>query len=178
MGSRLQIRCGCPFFLIALLSAFAPVIACADIYRWTDERGVTVISNVRPAKLDKARNVELVAKETEVQASSPGPRAPTNTEQILLDRIDRLERELRAQQYSQPVRAGPPPGYSGSYYAAPPPPPPPAYYNDSYYPSYYYPWPPVYSYGAYPARIVVSRPVHVFSHGGFVRGGSVHRGRR
>jgi hypothetical protein len=162
--------CGlsCLFALLpAFLSLLAPATAWGDVYKWTDEQGNPVISNVRPANPKKVRNFEVVAKETE--------RAATRTEQILLDRIDNLERQLRTQQY--PPQAQAVPSYYGSYNPAQPPPPPPSYYSSNY-PDYYYPWLPSYSTVFFPTRTFVSRPRFGFAHSGFIRGSSVHRGRR
>ncbi|HKA43079.1 MAG TPA: DUF4124 domain-containing protein [Burkholderiales bacterium] len=157
--------------LAGLLLPLVPATARADLYKWTDEQGSTVISNVRPANPQKVRNFEVVLKETE--------RAPTRSEQVLLDRIDNLERQLRTQQSPPPA---PPPyaAYNEGYYAAQPaysPPPPPSYYND-YYPGYY-PWLPSYSY-IFPGRSFFHRPRSVFAHNRVVavRGSGMHRGRR
>jgi hypothetical protein len=158
----------------AFLSLLAPASAWADIYKWIDEQGNTVISNIRPANPQKLTNFELMEKE-----SKP---AATRMEQALLDRIDSLERRLQTQPYSPPVPAGAPSNYHGGYYPiqAPPPPPPPSNYSysPSYYPSYPYDlWVPSYSF-VYPARIFVNRPNFRFSHSGSFRGSRIHHGRR
>ena len=176
--------------LPALLSLLAPASAWGDIYKWTDKQGNTVISNVRPANPDTVTDVELVVKETRPAAQSPvipSQRVATRTEQMLLDRIDELERRLQTQPYPPqypPQSPGvSPANYYGGYYPAqpPPPPPPPSSYGSyfpSYYPGYYYPWVPAYSYVVYPARTFVSEPAFGFSRGGSFRGAPIHRGRR
>jgi hypothetical protein len=197
MGSRL--------FLVALLLA-APAGAFADVYKWTDERGVIVLSSVPPEDTTFARNVEVVAKEkgsTRKTAGAVEYRNASN-EEVLLDRIENLERQLRAQQYSQ---AAPPPAvqYPQGYYTTPTL--PASSYGETYYPPSYpgYTSPGYYSYpyAAFfpPVTSVIIRPrphfnhkhfhhrhsSHDFSHGtfprtfghsGFARPTGTFRGRR
>ena len=145
-------------FLPAFISLVIPATAWGDIYKWTDEQGRINISNVPPPTSGKAKNIEIVLKET--KPSSIPDHAATPTEEALLSRIESLERRLRAQQYATQAPAVPPPmPYPNYYPPAPPPPPPPSYYDSgydtgydsgyyssgyypsypSYYPSYYYP---------------------------------------
>jgi hypothetical protein len=154
---------GLGFALPLLLSLFASTTACADIYKWTDEQGNTVISNVRPTRLDKVKNFEVAVEETKNSV------AATATKQMLLDKLDRLERQLVAQQYAQQAAVVPP---YGSYNPALQPPPPPGYYG-AYSPLLSYP------YAFYPATTFVTRPRFALAHNG-IRGGamSIHRGRR
>jgi Domain of unknown function (DUF4124) len=162
-------------FLSTFLSLLAPASAWADIYKWTDEQGNTVISNVRPTNPQKLTNFELIQKEAKPAA--------TPMEQVLLDRIDSLERRLQTQPYSPQLPAGSPASYYGGYYPLQPPlpPPPPSSYSSyppSYYPSSSYDlWMPSYSY-IYPARLFVNRPNFRFSHNGSFRGSRIHHGRR
>jgi hypothetical protein len=153
-------------FLAVFLSLLVPA-AWGDVYKWTDERGNTVISNARPAHLDKVKNFEVAVEEPKGAVATP-------TEKMLLDKLDRLER-LLAQQYVQQAQIAPPPTY-GSYNPAPPP-PPPGYFGSDY--SGYYPSllsSPSFFYGG---RSMVSRPRFAFAHsGGAVRGGFAHHGRR
>lgn len=157
--------------LVCVLSLFAAA-ASADIYRWIDERGTTVISDTKPAKSDKARNVELVLQESKDADRAPAARRKaTPTEQALMERIDRLERDLRDERRQAPA-------YPPEYAAAPPavtystPPYPDAYYEAApYYPAYY-PGYAVYPYAA--TRPFISRPG--FPHGRFAHGGFVHNG--
>ena len=153
--------------------------ASADLYKWSDERGNLVISNQRPADMGKVRNFELALKEQPLEERPQGAArgAPTRNEQALLERIDKLERELRAQQSPQRERPAPPLSYSGAYDYAPPPPPPSAGYYSSYYPGYYYPTRP-YSYVVYPRSTFVARPSIAFSHRVPSRGGFAQRARR
>ena len=89
----------------AALALALPVSAWAHIYKWVDERGMTVYSNVLPEKSPK--NVEVVIEE------KPADRTPAadamRREQQLLDRISNLERQLQAQQYSQYIPPPPTP---------------------------------------------------------------------
>jgi hypothetical protein len=93
---------------------------------------------------------------------------------MLLDKLDRLERQLVAQQYAQQSQAVPPASYYGSYNA--PPPPPPGYYGSDY--ASYYPSLISYPYAFFPARTIVGRSRFAFGRSGVVHGGFVHRGRR
>jgi len=166
--------CSCRAVLLSLL---VPTIAAADIYKWTDERGGTVISNIRPANSQKLANFELLEKETKPAA--------TRTEQALLDRIDSLERRLQAQSYSPQAATAPPANYCAGYYPMEPPAPPPppgnySGYSPAYYPSYPYDsWAPSFPY-AYPGGIFfVNRPNFRFSHHrGSFTGARVHHMRR
>ena len=150
------------FLGAAALSLALPAPAWAHIYKWVDERGVTVYSNVLPDKSPK--NMEVVVEE------KPSDRTPAadamRREQQLLDRISNLERQLQAPQYQQYVSPPPPSVDYGGYY-------------QSYYPSY--PYPLTYPYVVVsrrfiaPARSFVSprfasTRVASFHHGGFSRG--------
>ena len=159
-------------FLPVFLTLLAPATVRGDIYKWTDERGNTVISNVQPVKSSRVSDVELLAAATKPARqlpAAPSQQAATPTEQALEARIEDLERQLQAQQYAQQPQVDPQSSYSGGYYPTPAPPPPdPNYYsgydpgyNPGYYPSYYNPWPPSYSFIVAPARPFVRRPVFV-----------------
>jgi hypothetical protein len=132
MGSRL--------LLTALVLVLAPAGALADVYKWTDARGVIVLSSVPPEETDAASNVEVVAKEKRAAAKKTAAvEYQTQTsEQVLLDRIDSLERELRAQQQYSREAAVAPVTYPQGYYTTPQL-PPPSYYPDPYYAPPYYP---------------------------------------
>src|SRR5689334_22272607 len=121
--------------LACLLSLAGATAAYADIYKWTDENGKTVISNSRPEAGQKVKNLEVTVRETK------SPVVPQTTQQMLLDKLDNLERQLAAQQQAQAL---PPPPY---YSASPPPPPPNYYYPDAY--AGYYPSVAAYPYGYY-----------------------------
>src|SRR5438309_7345098 len=98
------------FLGAAALSLALPAPAWAHIYKWVDERGVTVYSNVLPDKNPK--NVEVVVEE------KPSDRTPAadamRREQQLLDRISNLQRQLQAQQYQRQMPPPPSVDY-GSY---------------------------------------------------------------
>lgn len=155
--------------LPAWLGLFAPVAASADIYIWTDERGTTVISDTPPANPKRVANLETVVKEPERKSARPrtGPREPTPIEQKLLERIDDLERQVRAQTYSAPPPPAPAPAYAVTYSTRPPAPPA---YDPFYTPSFFSPF----SYGV-PGPIVVRRG---FGHRHFPHRGFPARGRR
>jgi len=166
----------------------APATVRGDIFKWTDERGITIISNVQPASTAKTSGMELLAVEAKTAAPAPGARsqaAAASTEQALQERIENLERQVQAQQ----AQGVPQPGYSQDYYPAPPPPPSgPNYYsgydpnyNSGYDPSYYGSYDPFYSSGYYPYGVPIAysyiaipaRPLH---RPGFVnRPHGVHR---
>jgi hypothetical protein len=154
------------------LSLFAPASVRADIYKWTDERGNTVVSNLQPVDPSMVSGVELIATAVKPSAQYPAPpsqQAGTPTEQALAARIEDLERQVQAQQYAQQQQGDPNADYSGGYYPAPPPPDPgyygsydPGYYggyDSGFYPSDYYPyypWPLSYS--------VIVAPASRFGH--------------
>jgi len=153
-----------PIFLTLL----APATVWGDIYKWTDERGNTVVSNLQPVNPSLVSGVELVATATKPVTQypvAPSQRAATRTEQTLEARIEDLERQLEAQQYAQQPQVDPQSSYPGDYSATPAPPPPdPSYYSgydQGYNPSYYNPWPPSYSFIVAPARPFVRRPAFV-----------------
>ena len=159
-------------FLPVLLSLFAPATAWGDIYKWTDERGNLVISNVQPVPSANVSDVELLATAAQSPATS-SQQAATPTEQALAARIENLERQLQPQQYAPLPQSIPQPGYSEGYYPASIPPPPesgyygsydPGYYPDyssGYYPSFFNPWPVSYSFITIPARSFARRPPFV-----------------
>lgn len=151
-----------------LLTLLAPATVWGDIYKWTDERGNTVISNVQPVKSSRVSDVELLvtaAKPATQSPVAPSQQAATRTEQALEARIENLERQLQAQQYAQQPQVVPQSSYSGGYYSTPAPPPPePSYYSGydpGYNPGYYNPWPPSYSFIVAPARTFARRPAFV-----------------
>ncbi|MGZ5144252.1 MAG: DUF4124 domain-containing protein [Burkholderiales bacterium] len=154
--------------LTPLLAAVGPATAWADIYKWTDERGGTVISNARPTHPSKVKNFEVAVEEVKSTIVA----APAD--QMLLDKLDRLERQLLAQQYLQQAQTLPLTSNYAGYNPAPPP-PPPGYFGIDY-PGYYYP--PVISspYVFYGARPFVSRPRFAVAHNSVVRGGFAHSG--
>ena len=161
MGKPAHIRLHHPVAVIAtVLCVSSPATAWAHIYKWVDERGVTVYSNVLPDKNPK--NVEVVIEE------KPSDRRPAadamRREQQLLDRISNLERQLQAQQYQQHIS-----------------PPPPSVDYGGYYQSYYPPYPMTYPYVVLSRRFIAPARSFVsprfasarfasFHHGGMSRG--------
>lgn len=154
------------------MSLVAPGAALGDIYRWTDERGITVLSDVLPKPGDRVNNFEVIAKTTRLEANTP-VQVATLTKQALHARVIVLEQQLQAQQPVAPA----PVTYGGTYY--PSAPPPWSYYENGYTPRYYssYSYPVVATYPyAYPTTI--SRSVLVAPRRASVHVGGGHRGRR
>jgi hypothetical protein len=150
------------FGITVVIASLGTTSAWAEIYKWVDDKGGTVYSNVQPAKTSRAKNLEVVVEDEKTSDSASSSAAATRREQELLDRISRLERQLEAQRYQ-----------------APPPPPAPQYYPSSDYPSTYYPstyYPAYYPYAVLPGRFVV--PTRTFVSPRFVsaRPSSFHRG--
>ncbi|MBI2960730.1 MAG: DUF4124 domain-containing protein [Betaproteobacteria bacterium] len=154
---------------LALIPVFLALIAPAsvrgDIYKWTDERGNTVVSNVRPVNPDRAREMELLVKEAKPSAQAPAPVSqPRPAEQALQARIDDLERQVQAQQDALEAQAVAQQAIaqasdSSAYYPTPPPPAPA--YTSSFDAGYTNPWPPAYSTIVVPAPVFVATPVFV-----------------
>jgi hypothetical protein len=155
----------CLLRLPAVLLAL-PLAASATIYKWTDERGTTVLSNRPPAAAAKVSNVQVVMEDDEpVAAPKPAAAPKPDNGNALQARVRALEQQVQALQTPASAHV--------SNYAAPYPAqlPPPDYYSPAYYPPAYPP--PMYGYGypsypyAYPSVVVVAprrfvRPVHRF----------------
>jgi len=149
--------------VVCVLLALVIAPACADIYRWTDENGRTVISDLPPPEPNKAKNFKTVLKESAPAAPVAAPaRGPTLVEQELRLRLERLERELQARQY---------------VVQAPPPPPPSDVYYRSAYPNYYYPVRSP-SYVVYPIAAYVTSAAFARSRSHSTHVGGGHQGRR
>jgi hypothetical protein len=154
--------------VLALLPVFltllVPATVRGDIYKWTDELGNTVVSNVRPVDSSRVSHLELLATETRPATRSsvvPSQQSATRTEQALEARIENLERQLQAQQYPQQAEIVTQPTYPVDYYPTPAPPPEPSYYSGrdpGYEAGYNDAWPLIYSTVAVPARTIVPRP--------------------
>jgi hypothetical protein len=145
-----------------LLTLFIPPVY-ADIYRWTDENGSTVLSDVPPPEPKKAKNFKTVLKGTAPAAPVAAPASgPTLAEQELRLRLERLERELQARQYVM--------------VPAPPPPPVDIYYRSAY-PNYYYPVRGP-SYFVYPPASHATAAAFAHSWNRTARAGNAHGGRR
>jgi hypothetical protein len=147
----------CLLQLPALLLAL-PLAASATIYKWTDEKGITVFSNRPPAAEAKVANMQVVMQDDEGAAAPKPVAAPKpNNGNALQERVSALEQQVQALQ--TPPSTSPP-----DYY------PPPDYYSPPSYPSAYPP--PMYGYGypyypyAYSSVVVAPRrfvrPVHGF----------------
>jgi hypothetical protein len=153
------------FLGAAALSLALPAAAWAHIYKWVDERGVTVYSNVLPEK--SPNNMQMVVEE------KPADRAPAaeamRREQQLLERVANLERQLQARQYQQYPQYIPQPPPSVDYGG----------YYQSYYPAYPYSYPYVVVTRRFigPARSFVS-PRFASAHVGSFHHGGMSRGRR
>ncbi|MBI2315748.1 MAG: DUF4124 domain-containing protein, partial [Betaproteobacteria bacterium] len=159
--------------LAAVVWCLAPAGAWGDIYAWTDEKGSTVFSNVRPGESATADNFRVVAEEEKPAAKSPPPQGAGEAvqpeamrrEKALTERIENVERQLQALQYrteQNQALLDRTQRYMAELnqvqqYQAQLPPPPPGYYG-GYSPVYYYPPPPVYLYPAVPAFSVVAFP--------------------
>lgn len=169
------------FLLVACAVAVVSPAAFADVYRWTDTNGTTVFSSSPPEQGSGARNVVVVAKEKprvmRGTKESVEDYASTN-EQILMNRIDSLERQVQAQQYAQATMPQYQAAYSTGYYSTPAP----TYYSEPYYDPYSYPYygyyPYAYPYSYYPPVSVFVRPRGFVAHRTFgrpfVHGSVVH----
>jgi hypothetical protein len=186
-------------FLAIFVLALASQAAFADVYRWTDANGTTVFSSTPPEEGSGARNVVIVAKErvrvirgTKETVESYTP----SNQQILVSRVESLERQVQAQQYAQAAIPQYQAAYSTGYYSTPAP----SYYYtdpydgyyDGYYGGYYDPYySPYYGgyysypYAFYPSGSVFVRPrafvghrtsVRPFVHGSFGHGSFGHGG--
>ena len=133
--------------ITAVIASLGCASAWAEIYKWVDEKGGTVYSNVRPTKASSAKNLEVVVEDEKSSDSASDSATATRREQELLDRISRLERQLESQRYQ-----------------APPPPPAPQYYPGSY------------PYAVLPARFVVPARIFVSPRFASGRVASFHRG--
>jgi hypothetical protein len=142
--------------ITVIIASLGSSSAYAEIYKWVDDKGGTVYSNIQPAKTSRVTNLEVVVEDEKISDSASASAAAVRREQELLDRISRLERQLESQRYT-----------------APPPPPPPQYYPSSYYPTSYYPstyYPAYYRYAVLPTRFVVPRGLSSFHRGTTGRG--------
>jgi Domain of unknown function (DUF4124) len=160
------------FFAGALAAAAfaAPFAARADIYKWIDEKGVVNYTNIkRPAGV---KNVERFEEEriSTVPAAVSSEQIAGRREVELHARVERLERELEAQQAPTPIGGGYDPYYAG--------------YASSPFPMFDY---PLYGYPAFgPSGVFVggghfrrfpNRPVIVKPVPGSTIGGSLIVGR-
>jgi uncharacterized protein DUF4124 len=173
----------CLLRLPALLLAL-PLAASATIYKWTDEKGITVFSNRPPAAETKVANMQVVMQDDEAPAAPKPAGAPKpNNGNDLQERVRALEQQVQTLQTQASSNAAPYPPQLPAAQSAPPTSyyPPPDYYPPPSYPppmyGYGYPpmgygYPPMYGYGypyypyAYSTVVVAPRrfsPVHGFS---------------
>jgi hypothetical protein len=130
----------------ALFLLFTPVSAWSQIYKWTDEEGMTVYSNVRPAPGRKPKDLELLLEEEKPVPPGEAARRSMQAaqdeairkEQALQQRVDKLERTLQALQYREEMASVPPPPYG---------------YYESLDPTFGFPYAYGFSY-AVPARVM------------------------
>jgi hypothetical protein len=122
-------------------------------------------------------NFEVVLKEEPKQAAAKyaaDTHERTATEKVLLDRIDTLEREVKAQQVREKITVAAAPSetpYRPPYdYTAD------AYYPGQYYPSYVFPNPPGFVWGYPPTTVVVGSSFGV-PHRGYGNQRSYYSGR-
>src|ERR671936_751778 len=117
--------------LFAVLLVLVPAAASARIYKWLDETGTTVYSNIPPANGEALKNAKVVIEDEERFKPTPEQTAQAEVlrrQQEILERLYALERQVSARQYASPP---PPPDYYAGYYQ-------PAYYPPSYYAAPYY----------------------------------------
>lgn len=98
---------GLPIVLVAIL-ATAP--ACAQLYKWVDERGVTNYSNQPPADPKAAK--KLLPVEDRISVYTPDKAftqaveaARRRSDQALAERISSLERQLEAERLARQYAA-------------------------------------------------------------------------
>ena len=82
-----------PLFLVASL-ALVPV-AHAQVYKWTDERGVTNYSSTPPDNRKSQRLDEEKGRVSTIEAQDLSKADSARREQALKDRVDRLEQEAQ-----------------------------------------------------------------------------------
>jgi Domain of unknown function (DUF4124) len=113
--------------IFALLLALVPAAASARIYKWVDENGTTVYSNVPPADGDALKKAKVVIEDEESFRPTAAQAQVLSRQQEILERLYALERQVSARQYGSPPPPPPPPDYYEGYY-------PPSYYAAPYYP--------------------------------------------
>src|SRR5919108_2914297 len=102
--------------IFAVLLALLPGAASARIYKWVDENGTTVYSNVPPANGDGMKTVKVVIEDEErfrPTAEQAAQAEVLRRQDEILQRLYALERQVSARQYASPP---PPPDYYAGYY--------------------------------------------------------------
>jgi hypothetical protein len=94
--------------LLAALAVGATGIAHAQVYKWTDERGVVNYSSTPPPKGRSGQVVDEDKGRVSTIPVEPGPTAPAGTERALRERVDRLEQDAAAAQRQAAAGSGTP----------------------------------------------------------------------
>jgi len=95
------------FILSSALAAvvFAATPACAQVYKWVDDRGVVNYSNEAPADRNPTvldpKSARVSTYSTEDAPKRATGALTTANESALSDKIDRLERKLDAERYAR-----------------------------------------------------------------------------
>lgn len=127
--SAMAIAGSCATGVACLVCLLVPAAAWSQIYKWTDDKGGTVYSNIRPADTKKVKAFEVVMEEDKPSRISPAEKAPrtlqatvppdiaaqqalqaarvdaVRRQQELENRVADLEQQLQLQQYQ--AQAGP-----------------------------------------------------------------------
>ncbi|HYA45959.1 MAG TPA: DUF4124 domain-containing protein [Burkholderiales bacterium] len=94
-----------PAFLLgalALAGSVAP--ACAQVYKWVDDRGVTHYSDEAPAKGRSAKTAVIVRERLSVYSTPSPPATPASQytgDPILRNRVEALERQILAERLAR-----------------------------------------------------------------------------
>jgi len=100
--------------VIAFTASFAAAPACADLYKWIDEKGVTNYSNEPPADSKTARKLAVVEDKISVytpdqpllRAVEAGRRSGSSNQEARIQALERqLDTERRARQYAAAAEA-------------------------------------------------------------------------
>ncbi len=88
-------------FAGSLAAVLAAAPACAEVYKWIDENGVTHYSDQAPA--NSAKKLDVVKERLSLYTPSPYsvPVSYTTGDPALQNRVDSLERQLRAERQAR-----------------------------------------------------------------------------
>jgi len=87
---------------LALAGSVAP--ACAQVYKWVDDRGVTHYSDEAPAKGRSAKKAVIVRERLSVYSTPSPPATPASQyrgDPILRNRVEALERQILAERLAR-----------------------------------------------------------------------------
>ena len=87
---------------LALAGSVAP--ACAQVYKWVDDRGVTHYSDEAPAKGGSAKTAVVVRERLSVYSTPSPPATPASQytgDPILRNRVEALERQILAERLAR-----------------------------------------------------------------------------